>query len=690
MRGARSLPVTLERPLGSMTSVFRIPARFLRGILPDMSFRRLLPLVSILAIALPGRAETPRSTPAPAGNVLSMAEARRRDAVEWYLKGRLHAQESEFEAAVKDMRKAVELDPNDGNLHAEFADLLRDLSVPGEAEKEARKAARLSPEDPWIQRVLGQILLAGAKDRVGVEEAAAALKKANDLRPGDPVGAMAYAQALLRLDRPKEAVAVLERVLDRGRGPALPLLYGEALEKSGMFGDAEEVFQSILRIDPENRAASLGLLRVYERGRQWDKAIPLVQNYLKAQPANLGLKIQYASLLLRARRFSDARKTLDQVLAADPGNREAIRLYAGLLSETRETDKADELLRKLAALDPDDPDVPFRRALNFVEARRLDDAEKILRELRANFTKKGKKLPELAEVDGQLAYIAYLRKEYDEASRLLERHLFDGEGLNQQAFNLLVQIARDRERPADGLKVAREAAAKSQGPLVRSTLGEFLLRSSSEADRSEGEKVLSDLAKESREGALAAADAWQRLEKYGRAADTARAALETYREDPDLLFRLAASLEREKKMAESVAAFEQLLSVRADHAAGLNYLGYMWAERGENLPRALELIQKAVNLDPGNGAYLDSLGWAYFQLGNLDLAARNLREASELNPDDPTIEEHLGDLCEKQGEVGKARDHWKKALTLKPEDGGKKLEEKLRRTEGVADKLGKK
>ncbi|MGE5345216.1 MAG: tetratricopeptide repeat protein [Acidithiobacillales bacterium] len=650
-----------------------------------MSLRRLLPLFPVLALVLPGSAQTPPAAPTPATPVLSAAEARRRDAVEWYLKGRLHAQESEFEDAIKDLRKAVELDPDNGSLHAEFADLLRDLSVPAEAEKEARKAARLAPDDPWVQRILGQILLASAKDSAGVEEAAAALRKANDLRPGDPTGAMAYAQALLRLDKPKEAVTVLERVLDRGRGPALPLLYGEALEKSGRFGDAEDVFQSILRIDPDNRAASLGLLRVYERGRQWDKAIPLVQHYLKAQPANLGLKVQYASLLLRARRFSEARKTLDQVLAADPGNREALRLYAGLLSETRETDKADELLRKLAALDPDDPDVPFRRAINFVEARRLDEAEKVLRDLRAALTKKGKTSPEVAEVDGQLAYIAYLRKDYEGASKLLERHLLEGGELNQQAFNLLVQIARDRERPADGLKVAREAAAKSQSPLVRATLGEFLLRSSPDADRAEGEKVLTGLAKESREGALAAADAWQRLEKYGRAADTARAALETYREDPDLLFRLAASLEREKKMAESVAAFEQLLSVRADHAAGLNYLGYMWAERGENLPRALELIRKAVELDPGNGAYLDSLGWAYYQLGDLELAAKNLQEASELDPDDPTIEEHLGDLYERQGEVTKARIHWKRALTLKPEDGGKKLQEKLRRTEGVAD-----
>jgi tetratricopeptide (TPR) repeat protein len=588
-----------------------------------------------------------------------------------------------FEAAVKSFRKALELDPSDASLHAEFAELLRDLSILPEAEKEARKAAELSPDDPYVQRVLGQVLLLGARDGASVDEAAAALKKANLAQPGEPVGATAYAQVLLRQDKPQEAVTVLERVLERSRGPSTPILYGEALEKSGRFGDAEEVFQSVLRTEPENRAAALGLLRVYERSRQWDRAIPLVQRYLRAQPTNLSLKVQYASLLLRARRFADARTVLDQVLAADPGSREALRLYAGLLTETREIDKADELLRKLETLDPDDPDIPFRRGVNFVEARRLDEAEKVLRDLRATLVARKRKGPELSQVDGQLGYIAFLRKDYDAAVAAVAPYLVDADGLNQQAFNLLAQVARDRERPADGLKVARAAAAKSKAPVVRATLGEFLLRSASEAERSEGEKALDALALESREGALAAADAWQRLEKYGKAADTARAALETYREDPDLLFRLAASLEREKKTAESVAAFEQLLQVRSDHAPGLNYLGYMWADRGENLPRALGLIKKAVELDPGNGAYLDSLGWAYFQMGELDLAEKNLREASELTPDDPTIEEHLGDVSEKRGDVAAARKHWNRALTLKPEDSGKKLNEKLRRTESA-------
>ena len=76
----------------------------------------------------------------------------------------------------------------------------------------------------------------------------------------------------------------------------------------------------------------------------------------------------------------------------------------------------------------------------------------------------------------------------------------------------------------------------------------------------------------------------------------------------------------------------------------LNYLGYMLADRGTRLDEALGYIRRAVALDPQNGAYLDSLGWVYYKMGNYELAEENLRRASERMGDDPTIHDHLGEL----------------------------------------------
>lgn len=648
-----------------------------------MLFRRSGPFLLSLALTFSAPLLAAEK---PLHDSLTPQEARRRDAVEHFLKARLLSNDSEFEEALREFRKAVELDPTDGNLRREYAEALRDLSVFPEAEREGRKAVELAPSQPGGHRVLGQVLLATAKDKAGLEAAAAELKIANDAQPGDPVGSVAYGQVLLRLEKPEEATKVLERILEKGRGSAIPLLYGEALEKSGQLASAEELYDSILHQEPENRAASVGLLRTYERSKQYDKAVPLFEGFLKAQPANIGLKTQYAALLMRARRFSDSGRILQEVLKSDPGNRDALRQYGTLLSETREPDKADEVLKRLQGLEPDDPDVPFRRALNFLEARRIAEAEKILIELRAQLVAKKKADSELAQVDGQLGYAAFLRKDYEAARTRLAPHLFhDEDGINMQALNLLLQIARDKPDPAEGLRIAREAYKKGpRNASIRSALGEFLFRSKDKAEQEEGAKILASLAGDERGGALAAADTWQRLEQFDRAATTAKVALDIYKEDPDLLFRLAASLERAKKLPESVAAFERLLSVKKDYAPGMNYLGYLWADRGENLPRALALVQKAVELDPTNGAYLDSLGWVYYQLNQLDRAEENLRAAATLNPDDATIEEHMGDVFEKRGDISRARASWKRALTLKPDDGGKKLEAKLKRTNGAA------
>ena len=94
----------------------------------------------------------------------------------------------------------------------------------------------------------------------------------------------------------------------------------------------------------------------------------------------------------------------------------------------------------------------------------------------------------------------------------------------------------------------------------------------------------------------------------------------------------------------------------------LNYLGYMLADRGVKLDDALAMLQKAVQLDPQNYAYLDSLGWVYFKLGQYPLAEENLRKASERVSTDPTVHDHLGELYEKTGRLRLAVAQWDQSL----------------------------
>jgi Flp pilus assembly protein TadD len=97
-------------------------------------------------------------------------------------------------------------------------------------------------------------------------------------------------------------------------------------------------------------------------------------------------------------------------------------------------------------------------------------------------------------------------------------------------------------------------------------------------------------------------------------------------------------------------------------ATALNYLGYMLAEKGQRLDEAVDLVQRALKVDPGNPSFLDSLGWAYYRQGKLDLADPALSEAAAKMPKNSVIQDHLGDLRFKQRRFADAAAAWQRSL----------------------------
>jgi Tfp pilus assembly protein PilF len=106
----------------------------------------------------------------------------------------------------------------------------------------------------------------------------------------------------------------------------------------------------------------------------------------------------------------------------------------------------------------------------------------------------------------------------------------------------------------------------------------------------------------------------------------------------------------------------------------LNFLGYTYVEKNKNLAQAETMIRKALEIEPNNGAYIDSLGWFYFKRGRFKEAITELEKASSLL-DDPVIYDHLGDVYFKINEIEKAKLNWEKSLELDPNQ--EKVKEKL-------------
>ena len=131
-----------------------------------------------------------------------------------------------------------------------------------------------------------------------------------------------------------------------------------------------------------------------------------------------------------------------------------------------------------------------------------------------------------------------------------------------------------------------------------------------------------------------------------------------------LHFYRGAALERLGEFDQAIAVFRRVIELRDDYADAYNYIGYMYAEKGIHLNEALELVQKALSFEPENGAFVDSLGWIYYQKGKLKEAIRELERAAALIDTDPTIHDHLGDAYNKSGDRKQAAEHYQKSLQI--------------------------
>ncbi len=142
--------------------------------------------------------------------------------------------------------------------------------------------------------------------------------------------------------------------------------------------------------------------------------------------------------------------------------------------------------------------------------------------------------------------------------------------------------------------------------------------------------------------------------------------------------------ERSKQWPKAEADLQKALELQPDQPHVLNYLGYSWVDQGTKLDQGMSMIRRAVDQRPDDGYIVDSLGWAYYRIGNYDEAVKNLERAIDLKPEDPTINDHLGDAYWRVGRKLEARFQWSHARDLKPEpEDLPKIEAKIK--DGLPD-----
>ncbi|MEM9104687.1 MAG: tetratricopeptide repeat protein [Pseudomonadota bacterium] len=135
----------------------------------------------------------------------------------------------------------------------------------------------------------------------------------------------------------------------------------------------------------------------------------------------------------------------------------------------------------------------------------------------------------------------------------------------------------------------------------------------------------------------------------------------------NIFYQRGIAYERLKEWEKAEPNFKRALELYPDQPQVMNYLGYSWVDMNINLDEGMDLIREAVRLRPNDGYIVDSLGWAYYRLGDFENAVIELERAVEIRPGDPTINDHLGDAYWRVGRTIEARYQWERALDMEPE-----------------------
>jgi tetratricopeptide (TPR) repeat protein len=418
---------------------------------------------------------------------------------------------------------------------------------------------------------------------------------------------------------------------------------------------------------PDDAGYYFLLGRRYESAGDTEKAIAAFKQAITLAPESAELHAELAGLYAREDRALEAVESADAAIKKDPANREANRILGSVyaaLGEQRQAlrpgeDPALYTSRAIAALerartDGSDPGLDLTLGRLYLQTKSYDKAIPLLRRVQAE-------QPGSAELAMLIATAEEGAGRSTDAMATLRAAIDE----NPKFFRGLVMLAELSEKQGEW-ESAATAYGKAQelNPRVDlATRRAAALINSNKA--AEARDLLAPRATRPDAEPLALylyASALKQTGELTEAEAAARRLRTAAPDDPRGMYALAQVLEARKDFAGAEGALREILKRDAEDATALNYLGYMLAERGQRLDEAVSLVQRALKLEPGNPSFLDSLGWAYYQQGKLDLADPPLSEAASKMPGNSVIQDHLGDLRFKQRRFADATEAWQRAL----------------------------
>jgi tetratricopeptide (TPR) repeat protein len=514
--------------------------------------------------------------------------------------------------------------------------------------------------------------------------------------------------------RPATPQQQLPKSLEKKADAQASYMEGLLLEEEGDYEEALAAYTRSLQLDPGgNPQLAVRIAHDYAKRGDVANGIDVLKDLAKARPNEPVAYLNLAYFYLKQLKKPElAVKYAEQAVRVDPKNFTGYQTLFEVYLALKQKNEAESVLAKAQKLDSKDPN--FWLSL-------VDLSIQLYANDRGNFpsSKVGavdlllKNASSFAGNDGNI--FAKIADDYvliDQVASAIPFYLQTLE-LNKDNADVRYKLAQSFLKTGQRDQAIRSLEEMLKANPLKFEIYEFLARLYEEAGNKE--RALSNyeqallLAPNQPENYLHTAEVQLELKKYDEAISTLEEARRRF-PIPQITYSLAIALSTAKRYSDALPIFEAALQEArsadeelvdgsfyfnygataeqaglVDKAATLlkksieldpskaaqayNYLGYMWVDRNVNLDEAGAMIRKALEIEPDNGAFLDSLGWFYFKKGDLSRAITELLHAADLiNPPDPVVYEHIGDTYRSLGNASQALSYWQKALTLDPQN----------------------
>ncbi len=499
--------------------------------------------------------------------------------------------------------------------------------------------------DPWAAYLAYREALSGGD----VNRAAAFLDLARERDPHSQHLLMEEATlAAARNEFGRAETLAKDAARRESTNPRPYALLGRIAANQNFHLEAVEWYETALAKGVRDASVYTLLIQEYLNLRDIEKALQVAETLIAAFPSEVDGYFYIGFIYDQYLDKPDAAlKAYHQVMLSKPRDLLVLDRVAAIYLEKRDYVSALRYLEKIRETAPDDPATLLRIALIYHDSGRKAEAAGILEDIL-------KSQPDADRVHYYLGIFSLEDGDYRKARRHLERVPEASSYFEDAAAKRILAYTKEKNwREAEAL--AQWAAAKFKKNFI------FY-------------------------GLLIGIE--ESKENFSVAEAQIEAAREQFGKEVDYHYTVALYWERRGEWKRAIAAMREVLVIDPNHVGALNYIGYTYADRGENLEEALAFLIKAHALDPDNAYVTDSLGWVYYRSNELALAKRYIEEALKKEPDEPVILGHLGDLYLALGNRTKAEEFFRRSLELLKREPDPSREETAMRDHVQAALLG--